>query len=54
MRAGPTNTSVQRWGTLDIVVANAGFGYRAPIIEGDIERWKQLLDTNVYGLLVRP
>ena len=46
------NEAVQRWGKLDIVVANAGFGYRAPIIEGDVERWKQLLDTNIYGLLL--
>lgn len=46
------NEAVQRWGMLDIVVANAGSGYRAPIIEGDVERWKQLLDINVYGLLL--
>src|SRR5260370_3190610 len=43
--------TVQRWGKLDIVIANAGFGYRSPIVEGDVERWKQLSDTNVYGLL---
>ncbi|HKV00852.1 MAG TPA: SDR family NAD(P)-dependent oxidoreductase, partial [Ktedonobacteraceae bacterium] len=29
-----------------------GFGYRAPIVDGDVERWKQLLDTNMYGLLL--
>jgi len=46
------NQTVQRWGKLDIVIANAGFGYRAPIVDGDVERWKQLLDTNVYGLLL--
>jgi NADP-dependent 3-hydroxy acid dehydrogenase YdfG len=46
------NQTVQRWGKLDIVIANAGFGYRAPIVEGDPQRWKQLLDTNVYGLLL--
>src|SRR5258707_14727199 len=46
------NQTVQRWGKLDIVIANAGFGYRAPIVEGDVERWKNLLDTNVYGLLL--
>ena len=46
------NQAVQRWGKLDIVIANAGFGYRAPVVEGDIERWKNLLDTNVYGLLL--
>ena len=46
------NQTVQRWGKLDIVIANAGFGYRAPIVDGDPQRWKQLLDTNVYGLLL--
>jgi len=46
------NQTVQRWGKLDIVIANAGFGYRSPIVDGDVERWKNLLDTNVYGLLL--
>src|SRR5258708_27430877 len=46
------NRTMQRWGTLDIVIANAGFGYRAPVVNGDPQRWKQLLDTNVYGLLL--
>ncbi|GCE21990.1 SDR family oxidoreductase [Dictyobacter kobayashii] len=46
------NQTVQRWGKLDIVVANAGFGYRAHIVDGDIQRWKNLLNTNVYGLLL--
>src|SRR5258708_13279791 len=46
------NQTMQRWGKLDIVIANAGFGYRAPIVDGDVERWKNLLDTNVYGLLL--
>src|SRR5260221_8084900 len=46
------NQTMQRWGKLDIVIANAGFGYRSPIVDGDVERWKNLLDTNVYGLLL--
>jgi NADP-dependent 3-hydroxy acid dehydrogenase YdfG len=46
------NQTVQRWGKLDIVIANAGFGYRSPIVDGDPQRWKKLLDTNVYGLLL--
>ena len=44
--------AVQRWGKLDMVIANAGSGYRAPIVDGDPQRWKNLLDTNVYGLLL--
>jgi NADP-dependent 3-hydroxy acid dehydrogenase YdfG len=47
-----TQTTLDRWGQLDILIANAGFGYRSPIAEGDIARWKDMLDTNVYGLLL--
>lgn len=42
----------ERFGWLDILIANAGLGYRAPIAEGDPARWKELLDTNVFGLLL--
>jgi NADP-dependent 3-hydroxy acid dehydrogenase YdfG len=45
-------TTLDRWSKIDILVANAGFGYRQPIVEGDVEIWKDLLDTNVYGLLL--
>jgi len=44
--------TLDRWGQLDILVANAGFGYRSPLVDGDITRWKDMLDTNVYGLLL--
>jgi NADP-dependent 3-hydroxy acid dehydrogenase YdfG len=43
---------LDRWGRLDILIANAGFGYRSPVVDGDIQRWKDMLDTNVYGLLL--
>ena len=44
--------TLDRWGKLDILVANSGFGYRAPLVDGDIARWKDMIDTNVYGLLL--
>jgi NADP-dependent 3-hydroxy acid dehydrogenase YdfG len=44
--------TLDRWGKLDILIANAGFGHRVPIAEGDVKRWKDILDTNVYGLLL--
>ncbi len=44
--------TLDRWGRLDILIANAGLGYRAPIAEGDVARWKELLDINVFGLLL--
>src|SRR5690242_9834231 len=31
--------TVERWGQLDVLIANAGLGYRAPIAEGDPARW---------------
>lgn len=44
--------TLDRWGKLDILVANAGFGYRKPLVDSDIQRWKAMIDTNVYGLLL--
>lgn len=44
--------TVERWGQLDLLIANAGFGYRAPTVDGDTARWKDMIITNVYGLLL--
>ncbi|HEU5343602.1 MAG TPA: SDR family oxidoreductase, partial [Ktedonobacterales bacterium] len=44
--------TLERWGALDILVANAGFGGRGPLVDGDPARWKAMLDTNVFGLLL--
>lgn len=45
-------TTLDRWGQLDVLVANAGFGYREFLVESDPKRWKDMIDTNVYGLLL--
>jgi NADP-dependent 3-hydroxy acid dehydrogenase YdfG len=34
------------------MVNNAGVSYPAPILEGDPEQWRTMLETNVLGLLV--
>jgi NADP-dependent 3-hydroxy acid dehydrogenase YdfG len=39
-------------GRLDIMVNNAGVSYPAPILDGDAEEWRAMLETNVLGLLV--
>lgn len=44
--------TMERWGRLDLLIANAGFGYRAPTVDGDTARWKDMVITNVYGLLL--
>jgi NADP-dependent 3-hydroxy acid dehydrogenase YdfG len=42
----------ERFGGLDILIPNAGLGYRSPIVDGDTARWKVMLDTNVFGTLL--
>jgi len=44
--------AVRETGRLDIMVNNAGLSYPAGIIEGEPEKWREMLDTNVLALLV--
>lgn len=41
---------VQHFGQLDVLVANAGVGYFAPIDELTEEHWKKTMDTNLTGV----
>jgi NAD(P)-dependent dehydrogenase (short-subunit alcohol dehydrogenase family) len=43
--------TVERFGRLDIVVANAGVGAYAPFLELDPEHVEEIIDVNVKGLL---
>jgi NADP-dependent 3-hydroxy acid dehydrogenase YdfG len=44
--------AVRETGRLDIMVNNAGVSFPAPILEGDPEEWRTMLETNVLALLV--
>ena len=37
---------------LDVMVNNAGVSFPAPIVDGDPEEWRTMLETNVLALLV--
>jgi NADP-dependent 3-hydroxy acid dehydrogenase YdfG len=39
-------------GRLDVMVNNAGLSHPEPIVEGDPEGWRAMLETNVLALLV--
>jgi 3-oxoacyl-[acyl-carrier protein] reductase len=43
--------TVERFGRLDIVVANAGVGSYRPVIETSIEEIDEMIDINVKGLI---
>lgn len=38
-------------GRLDIMVNNAGVSYPAPIVSGDPEQWREMLEVNILALL---
>ena len=45
-------TFVARHGRIDILVNNAGFGYFAPLVEMDRERFEAIFATNVTGAML--
>lgn len=44
--------AVSATGRLDIMVNNAGVSYPAPILAGEPEDWRAMLETNILALLV--
>ena len=46
------DSAVGSTGRLDIMVNNAGLEFPAPIMQGNPEDWRTMLDTNVLALLV--
>lgn len=41
---------LEKWGRLDVLVANAGVGHFAPVEELSVEQWQQTIDTNLTGV----
>ncbi|PIF00736.1 MAG: short-chain dehydrogenase [Maribacter sp.] len=44
------NGIMDRWGQLDVVLANAGIGHFAPIDEMSEEQWNSMVNTNLSGV----
>ena len=40
---------LDKWGQVDLFVANAGVGHFAPVEEMSVELWKETIDTNLSG-----
>jgi NADP-dependent 3-hydroxy acid dehydrogenase YdfG len=45
-----TATALERFGRIDAVFANAGFGATRGFLEESIEHWRSMVLTNVYGV----
>jgi short-subunit dehydrogenase len=43
--------SVRRWGKLDVVIANAGFGVVGTLKQLSLEDYRRQFETNVFGVL---
>jgi NADP-dependent 3-hydroxy acid dehydrogenase YdfG len=43
--------TLERWGRLDIVIANAGFGVVGPFAKLSLEDYRRQFETNVFGVL---
>jgi NADP-dependent 3-hydroxy acid dehydrogenase YdfG len=41
---------IERFGRIDSVFANAGFGAKRGFLEESVEHWRSMILTNVYGL----
>lgn len=41
---------IAKWGSLDVVLANAGVGHFAPIDQISDEHWHQMINTNLNGV----
>jgi len=44
------DSAVKEFGKLDVMVNNAGVNPFDNVIEGDVEKWRETLETNVIGL----
>jgi 3-oxoacyl-[acyl-carrier protein] reductase len=44
------NQVLERWGKIDLMVANAGLGHFASIIDMSVDQWHETIDTNLTGV----
>lgn len=43
-------TILDTWGSVDVVIANAGVGHFAPVYELSLDQWNSMVNTNLNGV----
>ena len=41
---------IEKWGQLDVLIANAGVGHFAPVDQLSLDKWNQMMDINLSGV----
>ena len=44
--------TAQTWGAVDILINNAGWGKRAPVVKGNVEDWDRTFDVNLRAPMI--
>ncbi len=42
----------KRFGQIDVYINNAGIGYDGAVAEGDLAEWRDMIDTNLWGVMI--
>ncbi len=51
-QVGFVDAALKEFGRVDIFVNNAGLSYQSNIADGSVAEWREMLETNVLGLLI--
>lgn len=43
--------ALERWGRIDFLLANAGIAEQSRVADGDPERWRAVVETNLLGVM---
>lgn len=46
------DTIREQWGGVDVLINNAGLGHKQPLMTGETEAWREMLEVNVLALCI--
>jgi 3(or 17)beta-hydroxysteroid dehydrogenase len=47
-----TAATLERWGRLDVLVANAGISFASPVVDMSLDDWRRVLAVNLDGVFL--